>query len=142
MQTTLDVRDGYLCVMLSLRGARTKNSRRSSVRQWYPIREASAAEASVLNGRPVSCTDRDAGLYIDEEGTSYRLASGGQSKPLYTEIVPVEGTPREQLEAGTNRALIRGRETPRKRKRIAGNGTTVPQETGRTRRHYGRVASR
>ena len=62
MHTTLDVRDGYLCVILTLRGVRTKNSRPSSVRQWYLIREASEAEAPVLNGRPVSCTDRDAGL--------------------------------------------------------------------------------
>jgi ERF superfamily len=124
MNSTLDVRDSYLCVMVTRRGARTKNSQRSSVRQWYLIREASEAEAPVLNGRPVTCTDRDAGLYIDEEGTSYRLAGGGQTKPLYIEIVPVEGAPGGQLEAGTNGALMAGRERQ-------GSGLQV---TGRRRR--------
>jgi hypothetical protein len=128
MHTTLDVRDGYLCVILTLRGVRTKNSRPSSVRQWYLIREASEAEAPVLNGRPVSCTDREAGLYIDEEGTSYRLADGGQTKPFYTEIVPVESTPGGQLEAGTNGALMTGRERQGNGSRVTGRRYRKRQE--------------
>jgi hypothetical protein len=124
METSLDYRDGQLCVLLTVDDHRRDGSGRCHVRQWYPIREASEADARALRGRPLTCTDRDPGLYIDEEGTGYRLAGGGQTKPLYTEIVPVESTPGGQLEAGTNGALMTGRERH-------GNGSRV---TGRRRR--------
>jgi len=124
MKSSLDYREGQLCVLLTVDDYQRDGSGRCHVREWYPIREVPDAEPLVLNGTPVTCFDRDAGLYIDEEGNSYRLAGGGQAKPLHTEVVPAEGTHGEQLEARTNGALITARES-------RGNGSQV---TGRRRR--------
>jgi len=41
--------------------------------------------APLVAGRPVRNLDPQEGLFVDEEGNSYRVAGGGQAKPDYAE---------------------------------------------------------
>jgi hypothetical protein len=77
----------------------------------------------MVAGRLVRNLDPQEGLFVDEEGNSYRLAGGGQAEPDYAEVIPVnEGGRTTQLEAGAAFLSIKQRD---------GNG--VPA-TGRRRR--------
>ena len=67
------------------------------MRQWFRVAEP-IADPAMVAGRPVRNIDPKEGLFVDEEGNSYRLAGGGQAKPDYAEVIPVEGGP--LLEAG------------------------------------------
>jgi hypothetical protein len=67
------------------------------MRRWFRVEEPDADPAMVA-GRPVRNLDPREGLFVDEEANSYRLAGGGQARPDYSEVIPVEGGPR--LEAG------------------------------------------
>jgi hypothetical protein len=90
-----------------------------------PGRGGRRRSGSLVAGRPVRNLDPKEGLFVDEEGNSYRLAGGGQAKPDYAEVIPVnEGGPGTRLEAGTNGA-------PMPIKQRGGNGLPV---TGRRRK--------
>src|SRR5258708_33629410 len=97
-QSRLEARDGVLCILLeaALDGAASKAGS-PAMRQWFRVEEP-AADPALVAGRPVRKIDPKEGLFVDEEGNSYRLAGGGQAKPDYAEVIPVEGGPR--LEAG------------------------------------------
>ncbi len=70
------------------------------MRQWFRVAEPDA-DPAVVAGRRVRNLDPQEGLFVDEEGNSYRLAGGGQAKPDYAEVIPVnEGGRTTQLEAG------------------------------------------
>ena len=101
------------------------------MRQWFRIEEPEA-DAATVAGRPVLNIDPKEGLFIDEEGNSYRLAGGNQAKPLYAEVIPVEGGPETRLEAGTNGAPMSIKQRGGQR---GGNGLPV---TGRRRRKGGK----
>jgi hypothetical protein len=98
-QSRLETRNGILCIVVetALDGAASKAGS-PAMRQWYRVEEP-GADPALVAGRPVRNIDRKEGLFVDEEGNSYRLAGGPQAKPDYAEVIPVnEGGPR--LEAG------------------------------------------
>ena len=82
-----------------------------------------------MAGRPVRNIDPQEGLFVDEEGNNYRLAGGGQAKPLYVEVIQVEGGPETRLKAGAAPMRIKQHGGQR-----GGNGLPV---TGRRRRKGG-----
>jgi hypothetical protein len=96
------------------------------MRRWFRVEER-AADPTLVAGRSVRNIDPQEGLFVDEEGNSYRLAGGGQAKPDYAEVIPVEDRPGTRLEAGTNGA-------PMATKHHRRNGSLV---TGRRRRKGG-----
>jgi hypothetical protein len=93
------------------------------MRQWFRIEESDANPLLVV-GRPVRNIDLQEGLFIDEDGNSYRLAGGGHAQPLHAEVIPVEEGPDTRLEAGAALRPVSQR----------GNGNGVP---GRRRRKGG-----
>jgi hypothetical protein len=95
------------------------------MRQWFRVEEPDGDPALVA-GCPVRNLDPQEGLFIDEEGNSYRLAGGSQAKPDFAEVIQViEGGPGTQLEAGA---------APMPMKQGGGNGLPV---IGRRRRKGG-----
>jgi hypothetical protein len=93
METSLDCREGQLCLLVITDKNRPGTSEPCYVRQWYPIRDALEDDARVLRGRLVTCADRDAGLYADEEGEIYSLKDGSGTCPIYSETIPAKGEP-------------------------------------------------
>jgi len=122
-QSRLEARDGILCIVVEtpFDGAASKAGS-PAMRQWFRVEEPDADPALVA-GRPVRNLDPQEGLFVDEEGNIYRLAGGGQAKPHYAEVLPVDGGPR--LEPGA---------APMPIKQRGGNGVPV---TGRRRRKGG-----
>jgi hypothetical protein len=84
MKATLDYRKKFLCVLVES-GARDG----SLVRKWYPVREAKQAEVRPLLGREVVAANSRQGVYTDEEGNVFQLASSGETKPVEAKCVPV-----------------------------------------------------
>src|SRR6266851_8828028 len=123
-QSRLDARDGILGIVLetALEGAASKAGS-PAMRQWFRVEEP-AADPALVAGRPVRNIDPKEGLFVDEEGNSYRLAGGGQAKPDYAEVIPVESGPRLESSAAPPPAKQRGGERGR-------NGSQV---TSRRRR--------
>src|SRR6266436_3290456 len=122
-QSRLEARDGILCIVVetAFHGAASKAGS-PAMRQWFRVAEPDA-DPAIVAGRPVRNLDPEEGLFVDEEGNSYRLAGGGQAKPDYAEVIPVDqGGRTTQLGAGAAFLPIKQR---------GGNG--VPA-TGR-RRH-------
>jgi hypothetical protein len=103
-----------------------------AMRQWFRVEEPEA-DLALVAGRPVRNIDPKEGLFVDEEGNNYRLAGGGQAKPDYAEMIPVnEGGPGTRLEAGAAPMPIKQRgsnESPvtgrRRRRRQEGQGATT-----------------
>jgi ERF superfamily protein len=124
-QSRLEAREGVLCIVVetALDGAASKAGS-PAMRQWFRVEEPDADPALVA-GRPVRSIDPQQGLFIDEEGNSYRLAGGGHAEPFYAEVLPVEGGPRTRLKAGAAPIPIKQR---------GGNGSGLP---GRRRRKGG-----
>jgi hypothetical protein len=125
-QSRLEARDGVLCIVVETPfSAGASEASFPGMRQWFRVEEPEANPA-LFAGRPVRSIDPHQGLFIDEEGNSYRLAGGGQAKPDYAEVIPVsEDGPGTRLEAG-------GAPTPVKQR--GGNGNGLP---GRRRRKEG-----
>jgi hypothetical protein len=53
------------------------------------VYRADRAEVATLLGRPLSRTDPEEGLFVDEEGNSYQLAEKARTAPLEIETEPV-----------------------------------------------------
>jgi hypothetical protein len=124
-QNSLAARQGVLCVVVETPfDAEQSGTSSPAMRQWFRVEEPDADPALVA-GRSVRNIDPQEGLFVDEEGNSYRLAGGGQAKPHYAEVIPVEGGPRTRLEAGS---------APMPIKQRGGNGLPA---TGRRRRKGG-----
>jgi len=89
MKSTLDYRDGNLCVLNESkpRGGRPGGALESK-REWYVVWQAAETEVSTLVGRPVKCVESSEGLYVDEEGNVYQLANKGETKPIVVESLP------------------------------------------------------
>ena len=100
-QSRLEAREGVLCIVVETPfSAGASEASSPGMRQWFRVEEPDANPALVA-GRPVRNVDPQEGLFIDEEGNTYRLAGGGQAKPDYAEVIPVnEGGPETQPEAG------------------------------------------
>ena len=99
METSLDCRDGQLCLLVITDKNGPGTSDPCYMRQWYPIRDAFEDDTRVLRGRLVTCADRDAGLYVDEEGEAYPLKDGGGTCPIYSETISAKGEPMARLKA-------------------------------------------
>jgi hypothetical protein len=95
MQTRLDYKRDFLCVLSELEIPDGKNGR-TLLKEWYPVHAAEAAEAQALVGRPITATDSEEGLYVDEEGNVYQLADKGETKPIAVEHLP--GAEKTELE--------------------------------------------
>ena len=81
-QSRLEARDGVLCIVVETPfSAGASEASSPGMRQWFRVEEPDANPALVA-GRPVRNIDPQEGLFIDEEGNSYRLAGGGQAKPV------------------------------------------------------------
>ncbi len=87
MKTNLDHRQDHLCVLFETERQDPPDAA-SGLRAWYPIYRADRAEVSSLIGRPLSRTDADEGLFVDEDGNAYQLADRGQTAPLEIETPP------------------------------------------------------
>ena len=127
-QSRLEARDGILCIVVetAFDGAASKAAS-PAMRQWFRVEEPNADPALVA-GRPVRNIDPQQGLFIDEEGNSYRLAGGDQAKPDYAEVITVDDGPGTRLEAGPAPMPIKQRGgnglpvTDRRRRKGGGNG--------------------
>ena len=80
-QSRLEARDGVLCIVVETPfSAGASEASSPGMRQWFRVEEPDANPALVA-GRPVRNIDPQEGLFIDEEGNSYRLAGGGHAEP-------------------------------------------------------------
>jgi hypothetical protein len=95
IRTSLAYRNGFLCVVAE-RGS-PQGPQPTTLKLWYPIRDAPEAELQTLLGRPVSELDPKEGIYVDEEGTVFQLAEKGETKPMIVEEIPGEVGELEQL---------------------------------------------
>src|ERR1035441_7934327 len=95
IRTRLAYRNGFLCVVAE-RGS-PEGAHPTTLKVWYPIREAEEAEVQTLLGRPVTEVDPKEGIYVDEEGTAFQLAENGETKPMVVEEIPGDGEELEQL---------------------------------------------
>ena len=119
-QSRLEARDGILCIVMETPFNIGESGAASpAMRQWFRVEEPEA-DSALVAGRPVRNLDPQQGLFVDEEGNSYRLAGGGQAEPDYAEVIPVEGGPRLEVDAA-----------PMAIKQRSENGSPV---TGRRRR--------
>jgi len=91
----LDYRNGFLCVLRecdinSLFGEGPIDLSRC----WYEIRPAEYAEVSALVGLPLAVMSETRGIFVDEEGRSYRLARPKEVRALDHErvIITCEGS--------------------------------------------------
>src|SRR5208282_3554862 len=89
MKTNLDYKTNFLCVLAESEVADGPHGR-TLVKEWYPVHPADEAEARPLMGRPVTAADSGEGIFVDEEGNVFQLASGGETKPLEGECVAAE----------------------------------------------------
>ena len=130
-QCRLEARDGVLCIVVEtpFKRGRVEGASSPAMRQWFRVDiRARSANPALVAGRPIrNASTPQEGLFVDEEGNSYRLAGGGKAKPDYAEVIPVEGGPGTRLEARTNG-------TPMPSKPHGGNGNGLP---GRRRRKKG-----
>jgi hypothetical protein len=90
MKSTLDFRDGRLCVLneSELSGFDSAEPK-ERIREWYAVREAAETETTALIGREVKRADASEGLYVDEEGNDYQLAQRGNARPIAVMKVPL-----------------------------------------------------
>jgi hypothetical protein len=128
-QSRLEARDSVLWVVVETPfDSNESGAAIPAMRQWFRVEEP-GADPALVTGRPVRNIDPQEGLFVDEEGNSYRLTGGGQAKPDYAEVIPVERGSGTRLEAGTNGAPL-----PIKQRGGQRNGLPV---TGRRRRKGG-----
>ena len=100
-QSRLEMRDGALCVLVETPfDAGGFGAAAPGMRQWYRVAEPDAYPALVA-GRPVRSVDPAEGLFVDEDGNSYRLAGGGKATPEYAEVIPVGNGRAEQFKAAS-----------------------------------------
>ena len=90
-QCRMEERDGILCIVVDMpfSGAESEASS-PRMREWFRVEEPDADPATIA-GRPVRNIDPKEGLFVDEEGSSYRLAGGSKAEPFYAEVITAEG---------------------------------------------------
>jgi hypothetical protein len=87
MKSTLEYRNGHLCVLnRSKLRPNDPQCPPDTLREWYPVREATEGEVAILAGRSVNSVEPDEGLYADEEGNPYQLSEQGRTPPLAVEM--------------------------------------------------------
>lgn len=108
MKTNLDYKTNFLCVLAESAVADGPHGL-TLVKEWYPVHPADEAEAQALVGCPVTVTDSEEGIYVDEEGNVYQLADKGETKPIAVEHLP--GREKTELEVLLEASLNGGRGT-------------------------------
>ena len=98
MKTSLDFRNGFLCVLCQS-GAEAD--------RWLPLSRAEPVEAYGLIGRALTQVDASEGIYVDEEGNVYQLADKGETKPIAVE--DLSGGEKSELEVLLEASLNGGR---------------------------------
>ena len=98
MKTSLDFRNGFLCVLCQ-NGA--------EVDRWLPVSRAEPVEAYGLIGRALTQVDPSEGIYVDEEGNVYQLMDKGETKPIAVE--DLSGGEKSELEVLLEASLNGGR---------------------------------
>ncbi len=97
MKSTLDYRDGHLCILNESTLGGLYPGGFETIREWYAVREADEAEVATLIGRAVGPVESGEGMYVDEEGNVYQLTDKGETKPIEVEHLP--GTEKTELES-------------------------------------------
>jgi hypothetical protein len=92
------------------------------MRQWYRVADPDA-EPALVTGRTVRNVDPGKGLFVDEDGNSYRLVGGGEATPEYAEVIPAMNGQAAQPKAG---ASVNGRHR-RKGEEKAGSVDPFPE---------------
>ena len=110
MKSTLDYRDGHLCILNESEPGASVGCPHGSVREWYAVREAAEAEMTTLLGRPVIRVESEEGLYVDEEGSVFQLLNKSETKPIAVEHLPNKEKPEIELPP---KALLNGKKTHR-----------------------------
>ena len=101
-QARLEIRHGALCVLVETPfSAGRSGAAAPGMRQWYRVAEPPLDPALVAR-RPVRSIDPSEGLFVDEEGNSYRLAGGGEATPEYAEVIPAVNGQATQAKAGAS----------------------------------------
>jgi hypothetical protein len=130
-QSRLEVRDGVLCIVMETPfSAGASESSSPGMRQWFRVDEPQA-DLALVAGRPVRNIDPDEGLFVDEEGNSYRMAGGAQAEPDYVEVIPVEAGPRLEEDAAPITIKQRGgnrARTGRRRRKAADKQSVITNE--------------
>jgi len=85
MKTSLGYRKNFLCVVIE---SRARGG--SLIRKWYPIREANLAEVRPLLGRELVAANSRQGVYTDQEGNVFQLASSAEAKPVEVECAAMQ----------------------------------------------------
>src|SRR5258708_2653956 len=138
MQTKLDYKRDFLCVLSEFE-IEDGESDRTLVKEWYPVHATEEVEALTLVGRPVTPTDSEEGIYVDEEGNMFQLLNKGETKPIEIEHLPerekteLEVPPGASLKAKKTQDQSRhskkverkNRTNGRKRQALPTNGATL-----------------
>jgi hypothetical protein len=82
MIATLEYKDDFLYVV------EEKEAAKGVAKKWLAVRRADYAEVQTLHGRPVTRVSQQEGIYVDEEGNVYQLATKGEKKPIAVEPLP------------------------------------------------------
>ena len=145
MQTKLDYKRDFLCVLSEFESPNEKNSC-TLVKEWYPVHPTEEVEVRALVGRPVTATDSEEGLYVDEEGNVFQLLDKGETKPIEVEHLPgrektelevlLEASLKEEKMHGQNgdskKMQPKNRTNGRKRHALPTNGATLQLLTPET----------
>lgn len=93
MKATLEYKDDFLYVV------EEKDAANGVSKKWLAVRRAEYAEVQTLHGRSVTRVSQQEGIYVDEEGNVYQLATKGEKEPIAIELLPRsrENTERELL---------------------------------------------
>ena len=82
MKATLEYKDDFLYVV------EEKDAANGASKKWLAVRRAEYAEVQTLHGRSVTRVSQQEGIYVDEEGNVYQLATKGEKEPIAVEPLP------------------------------------------------------
>jgi ERF superfamily len=122
MKSSLNHKKDFLCVLAEYSASNGPHTA-VLVREWYPVYRADETEIRTLLGRLVTQVDSDEGIYIDEEGTVFRLLEGGRTEPI-----EVERSSGKQEEAPST-----GAETPPDARILSAEGAASEKRCGKNR---------
>ncbi len=114
MKNVLDYRSNFLCVLAEFEAPGLSRNY-TLAKEWYPVHATEEVEARALVGRPVTPTDSEEGIYVDEEGNVFQLLNKGETKPIEIEHLP--GGEKTERELATQ-CFIERKETARTKRRF------------------------
>ena len=131
MKRRLDYKKDLLCVLVQYEVLHAHTQ--TSMKEWYPIREATESEVATLLGRPLKEVDADEGIYIDEEGNVFELTEKGATKPIEVERIFRERKAAEERETvGSLKERRHRRKSKHRRGAQVEKGGPQSRRSGRT----------